>query len=174
MKRFLQICVREQGNCSEQFKHVPRHPLSGTSELGQSEDWRLPDSDYPTSGIVLSGDSLIVIHEARSGAQCSPLLLPVDRFGRDTYGDAQRRGLPTGLINCRISAVGVTDQAWVEGNCEALQIKSEGTAPYGEVNLADTPWRQGVLALGLTTGEACLVVKSGVQRTPMGKPLTSA
>ena len=64
MNRFPQICVREQYICSDQFTRVPRHSaIGGTSELGQSEDWRLPVGAQTTFGqIVFTGDSLIVVH----------------------------------------------------------------------------------------------------------------
>jgi len=136
MISFLQYSVREQHNCSEQFTEILRHPGNGTSEYGQSDDWRVPAGDTSTFGhFVFTGESLTFIHEARSGAQCSPLLLPRHRVRRATYGDLQRRGLPTGLINCRISAVGVTDQAWVEGNCKASsELKRKDGSIRGSVS----------------------------------------
>ena len=51
MIRIVQICDREQRNCSEQSKEIRQQ-----RERGQSVDWRLPDSDYAAFGqIVFKG-----------------------------------------------------------------------------------------------------------------------
>jgi len=148
MNRFLQICVREQGNCSEQFTEVPRHPLSGTSELGQSDDWRLPVRDFPTFGqIVLSGDSLIVVHA-----------LPAYH--------------PRSVITREVALI----------FSQRSDVRTPETGVETGSSTAKTPFCPRALFLlfrlffffFFTVDYACLVVKSGVQRTPKGKPLTSA
>jgi len=56
MKSFLQINVREQRNCSEQFTEILPRPAMGQREYGRSDDRRLPDSDYAAFGqIVFKG-----------------------------------------------------------------------------------------------------------------------
>ena len=149
MNRFPQICVREQYICSDQFTRVPRHSaIGGTSELGQSDDWRLPEGECTAFGqIVFMGDSPIVGHAL-------PAYHPRSVITREVVSPRKRDS------DVRTPEMGVETGS----------------------STAKTPFRPRALFLlfrlffffFFTVDYACLVVKSGVQRTPMGKPLTSA
>ena len=179
MKRFYQICVREQGNCSEQFTEVPRHPAIGrTSELGQSEDWRLPVRDFPTFGqIVFTGDSLIVVHALPAYHSRSVTARSVS--GRALNPASHRlmgNGIDLNVPFDRRSTLG--NFAPVEsktGNFGTLYGQRERNRMAAELWVLHAQSCCCLVKLCRTEvlkTFACLVAWFGLSQAPMGKPLT--